>query len=142
MSKKWIMIITCILLLSVQGCERKSNNQNENSLSDNKEYNLLITNNTPLLLKSIVVKLSGDQDKQISSKEIDALIDSNIKTGGTGKFYISEVGEYNFKITLNPKNNYSVSEEFKEDFGNETIIKYEVVIEQNEIKIQKVKSDQ
>ena len=53
-------------------------------------------------------------------------------------FYISDVGRYNFKITLNPKNNYSVSQEFEENFNKETILNYEIVIENNEIIIKKI----
>lgn len=129
----------CLLLLSMQGCDKKSISQEENNSNNNKEYNLVITNNTPLYLKSIDVKLYEDNGIQKNGKEINALIDSNINTGEVGKFYISEVGKTSFKITLNPKNNYSVSQEFKENFDNNTTIKYDVVIEQNEIKIKKEK---
>jgi hypothetical protein len=55
-----------------------------------------------------------------------------------GKFNIPEIGRYNLKITLNPKNNYSVSQEFEENFSNESIVNYEVVIEKNEITIKKI----
>lgn len=125
--------MVCILFLSIQGCGSKSSS-NEKTTDDNT-YNLLITNNTPLFLKSIVIK-SSDVDK--NNENTDALIDSNIKTGEVGKFNISDVGRYNFRITLNPKNNYSVSQEFEENFNKETIVNYEVVIEKNEITIKKI----
>ena len=132
MKHRVLIIIICILLLSMQGCRRKSiSKEYENDTT----YNLLITNNTPLFLKSIVIK-RGDVEK--NNENTDALIDSNIKTGEVGKFYISDVGQYNFKITLNPKNNYSVSQEFEENFNKETILNYEIVIENNEIIIKKI----
>lgn len=135
MKHRVLIIIICILLLSMQGCGRKSISKEYENTTDDTTYNLLITNNTPLFLKSIVIK-RGDVEK--NNENTDALIDSNIKTGEDGKFYISDVGRYNFKITLNPKNNYSVSQEFEENFNKETILNYEIVIENNEIIIKKI----
>ena len=135
MKNRVLIIIVCILLLSIQGCGRKSSSNDYEKTTDDDTYNLLITNNTPLYLKSIVIKRS-DADK--NNETIDALIDSNIKTGEVGKFNIPEIGQYNFRITLNPKNNYSVSQEFEENFSNESIVNYEVVIEKNEITIKKI----
>jgi len=127
--------MVCILFLSIQGCGSKSSSKNYEKTADDNTYNLLITNNTPLFLKSVVIK-SSDIEKNIENT--DALIDSNIKTGEVAKFNISDVGRYNFKITLNPKNNYSVSQEFEENFNKETIVNYEVMIEKNEITIKKI----
>lgn len=135
MKNRVLIIVVCILLLSIQGCGRKSSSKDYEKTTDDDTYNLLITNSTPLFLKSIVIKRS-DTDK--NNENIDALIDSNIKTGEVGKFNIPEIGRYNFKITLNPKNNYSVSQEFEENFSNESIVNYEVVIEKNEITIKKI----
>ncbi len=135
MKNRVLIIVVCILLLSIQGCGRKSSSKDYEKTTDDDTYNLLITNSTPLFLKSIVIKRS-DADK--NNENIDALIDSNIKTGEVGKFNIPEIGRYNFKITLNPKNNYSVSQEFEENFSNESIVNYEVVIEKNEITIKKI----
>lgn len=135
MKNRVLIIIVCILLLSIQGCGRKSSSNDYEKTTDDDTYNLLITNNTPLYLKSIVIKRS-DADKNYET--IDALIDSNIKTGEVGKFNIPEIGQYNFRITLNPKNNYSVSQEFEENFSKESIVNYEVVIEKNEITIKKI----
>jgi hypothetical protein len=42
---------------------------------------------------------------------------------------MQEVGKFN---------NYSVSQEFEENFSNESIVNYEVVIEKNEITIKKI----
>ncbi len=135
MKNRVLIIVVCILLLSIQGCGRKSSGKDYEKTSDDDTYNLLITNSTPLFLKSIVIKRS-DADK--NNENIDALIDSNIKTGEVGKFNIPEIGRYNLKITLNPKNNYSVSQEFEENFSNESMVNYEVVIEKNEITIKKI----
>jgi len=135
MKHRVLIIVVCILLLSIQGCGRKSSSKDYEKTTDDDTYNLLITNSTPLFLKSIVIKRS-DVDK--NNENIDALIDSNIKTGEVGKFNIPEIGRYNLKITLNPKNNYSVSQEFEENFSNESIVNYEVVIEKNEITIKKI----
>lgn len=134
MIKKWFIIMSFILLIGLQGCNKKSINSKEINISDNKEYNLLVTNNTPLSMKSIVVKLIGNSGNKKDNK-IDALIDSNIKTGEVGKFYLSEVGSLKYKIILNPKNNYSVSQDFEEIINDKVVLKYDVVIEQNEIKI-------
>jgi predicted small lipoprotein YifL len=135
MKHRVLIIVVCILLLSIQGCGRKSSSKDYEKTTDDDTYNLLITNSTPLFLKSIVIKRS-DADK--NNENIDALIDSNIKTGEVGKFNIPEIGRYNLKITLNPENNYSVSQEFEENFSNESIVNYEVVIEKNEITIKKI----
>ena len=135
MKNRVLIIVVCILLLSIQGCGRKSSSKDYEKTTDDDTYNLLITNSTSLFLKSIVIKRS-DADK--NNENIDALIDSNIKTGEVGKFNIPEIGQYNFRITLNPKNNYSVSQEFEENFSNESIVNYEVVIEKNEITIKKI----
>ena len=135
MKNRVLIIVVCILLLSIQGCGRKSSSKDYEKTTDDDTYNLLITNSTSLFLKSIVIKRS-DADK--NNENIDALIDSNIKTGEVGKFNIPEIGRYNLKITLNPKNNYSVSQEFEENFSNESIVNYEVVIEKNEITIKKI----
>lgn len=137
MKKTLFLLILLMLLINIQGCEKKSLNPNEIETSDNKEYNLLVTNNTPLSMKSIVVKIIGNGANK-NNKEIDALIDSNIKTEEVGKFYISGAGTTKFKITLNPKNNYSVSQEFEENVNSKVILKYEILIEQNEIKIKKI----
>ncbi|MEK3749209.1 hypothetical protein NYE25_13260 [Paenibacillus sp. FSL E2-8871] len=72
------------------------------------EYNLMITNNSSLDLKSVVVTV--DEKDTI---QIDALIDSNIKLGEVAKFQMKN-GKHVFKVTLNPKKNYSVSREFTE----------------------------
>ena len=135
MKHRVLIIIVSILFLLLQGCGTKSSSNDIEKTADDNTYNLLITNNTPLFLKSIVIK-SSDIDK--SKENTDALIDSNIKTGEVGKFNIPEIGQYNFRITLNPKNNYSVSQEFEENFSNESIVNYEVVIEKNEITIKKI----
>ncbi len=135
MKHRVLIIIVSILFLLLQGCGRKSSSNDFEKTTDDNTYNLLITNNTPLFLKSIVIK-SSDVDK--SNENTDALIDSNIKTGEVGKFNISNVGRYNFRITLNPKNNYSVSQEFEENFNKSSIVNYEVVIENNEITIKKI----
>ncbi|MBS5956894.1 MAG: hypothetical protein KIC73_08330 [Clostridiales bacterium] len=137
MKKTLFLLILLMLLINIQGCEKKSFNPNEIETSDNKEYNLLVTNNTPLSMKSIVVKIIENGANK-NNKEIDALIDSNIKTEEVGKFYISGAGTTKFKITLNPKNNYSVSQEFEENVNSKVILKYEILIEQNEIKIKKI----
>ncbi len=134
MKHRVLIILVCILFLSIQGCGIKSSSKEYEETANNNTYNLLITNNTPLFLKSIVIKNS---DINKNNESADALIDSNIKTGEVGKFNITNVGLYNFRITLNPKNNYSVSQEFEENFNEDTIVNYEIVIEKNEISIKK-----
>lgn len=85
-----------IVLLS--GCKKN----NSDTLSDtptakDEEYNLMITNNSPLDLKSVVVTV--DEKDTI---QMDSLIDSNIKLGEVAKFQMKN-GKHVFKVTLNPK---------------------------------------
>lgn len=124
-----IVYFACCLLFFVQGCKKRTED-----LINNQEYNLLITNNTPLSLKSIVIEINHEKNNQ----NINALIDSNINTGGTAKFYIPDVGNCNFKIILNPKNNYSVSKKFTDSFSKSSIQEYEIIIQENEVIIQKI----
>lgn len=124
-----------IVLLS--GCEKN----NSDTLSDtptakDEEYNLMITNNSPLDLKSVVVTV--DEKDTI---QMDSLIDSNIKLGEVAKFQMKN-GKHVFKVTLNPKKNYSVSREFTEIFRKGIIVDYEVIIEKNEVSIKKIKDNE
>ncbi|WP_342482009.1 hypothetical protein NST07_12445 [Paenibacillus sp. FSL L8-0340] len=96
----------------------------------------MITNNSPLDLKSVVVTV-----KQKDTTLINSLIDSNIKPGEVAKFRVED-GKQTFKITLNPKKNYSVSKEFNEVFGKEEIVEYQVIIEENEVIIKKIKANE
>lgn len=80
------------------GCEGNSSDFSSDSKeADDKEYNLMITNNSPLFLKSVVVTVEEKDNIPINS-----LIDSNINYGDVAKFRIKN-GKHVFKITLNPK---------------------------------------
>jgi hypothetical protein len=96
----------------------------------------MITNNSPLDLKSVVVTV--DEKDTI---QMDSLIDSNIKLGEVAKFQMKN-GKHVFKVTLNPKKNYSVSREFTEIFRKGIIVDYEVIIEKNEVSIKKIKDNE
>lgn len=61
------------------------------------EYKLMITNNSSLDLKSVVVTV--DEKDTI---QMDSLIDSNIKLGEVAKFQMKN-GKHVFKVTLNRK---------------------------------------
>ncbi|BFH60099.1 hypothetical protein [Paenibacillus azoreducens] len=126
--KKW-MFIFIIFITLLSGCERS----NPDPLND---YNLTITNNSPLDLKSIVVTVEGNNDSKINS-----LIDNNIGYKDIAKFHMKN-GKQSFKITINPKGNYSVSKEFSEKFNTEEIVEYQIIIESNEITIQKINNAQ
>lgn len=98
MTFKPLRIPTILLILSVtllSGCEGETSNSL--AAADNEEYNLTITNNSPLFLKSVVVTVDEKDDTHINSQ-----IDSNINVGEVAKFRIKN-GNHSFKITLNPK---------------------------------------
>lgn len=128
--KIWLSIFILFIVL-LSGCERNSADiLNDTEAADDEVYNLLITNNSPLYLKSVVVTVDEEDDVQINS-----LIDSNIKSKQVAKFWLNN-GKRLFKITLNPKDNYSVSKEFSEVFKEGEIVEYQILIEQNEVSIQ------
>jgi phosphotransferase system IIB component len=118
--KKWLFVFIIFIIL-LSGCERN----NPGRLND---YNLLITNNSPLDLKSIVVTVEENNDS--------GLIDNDIGYKDIAKFHMKN-GKQSFKITINPKENYSVSKEFSETFNTEEIVEYQIIIESNEITIQR-----
>ncbi|ETT34189.1 MULTISPECIES: hypothetical protein [unclassified Paenibacillus] len=132
MTFKPFRIPTILLILSVtllSGCEGEPSNNL--AAADNEEYNLTITNNSPLFLKSVVVTVDEKDDIHINSQ-----IDSNIKFGEVAKFRIKN-GNHSLKITLNPKKNYSVSKEVSEKFEQGKVINYQVEIDRNEVTINK-----
>ncbi|OZQ76486.1 hypothetical protein [Paenibacillus odorifer] len=136
MSRKKYVSLFVLFIVLLSGCEKNNadiSNNTDVDVTDDQEYNLLITNNSPLFLKSVVVTVDEGNDVQINS-----LIDSNIKHGGVAKFPIDN-GKHLFKVTLNPKDNYSVSKEFNEEFKAGEIVEYQILIEQNEVSIQKIK---
>lgn len=53
------------------------------------------------------------------------------------KFHMDN-GKQSFKITINPKKNYSVSNDFIDTFTPNEINEYQIKIESNEVIIQKV----
>ncbi|MEK3758889.1 hypothetical protein MKZ07_10615 [Paenibacillus sp. FSL P4-0338] len=132
MTFKPFRIPTILLILSVtllSGCEGEPSNNL--AAADNEAYNFTITNNSPLFLKSVVVTVDEKNDTLINAQ-----IDSNIKFGEVAKFRIKN-GKHSFKITLNPKKNYSVSKEVSEKFEQGKVIKYQVEIDRNEVTINK-----
>ncbi|ASA23311.1 hypothetical protein [Paenibacillus donghaensis] len=134
--KKWLSIFILFIFI-LSGCERNSTDiVNDTKVADDEEYNLMITNNSPLYLRSVVVTIEEEDDVQINS-----LIDSNISFGKVAKFPIKN-GKRLFKITLNPKDNYSVSKEFSEVFNEGEIVEYQILIEQNEVSIQRIKDNE
>lgn len=136
MSIKKLLSIILLSIVFLTGCEgNHSDISSDTNTTNDKEYNLIITNNSPLFLKSVVVALKEKDDGQIN-----ALMDSNINHGEAAKFRI-ENGKHAFKITLNPKNNYSVSKEFSEVFEDEEVVDYQIIIEENEVVIAKKLTD-
>lgn len=125
--------ILFIVLLS--GCERNiADHINHTYETDDNEYNLLVTNNSPLFLKSVVVSVDeGNEDHQ------HALMSGNLDLREVAKFTV-ENGKRSFKIKINPKDNYSVSKEFSEVFKVGEAAEYEIVIDQNEVSIQRMKN--
>ncbi|MFP4976829.1 hypothetical protein ACE6ED_15600 [Paenibacillus sp. CN-4] len=137
MTIKKLLAICLLFLVGLTGCNGNSP-ESPNGMAvanDEYQYNLIITNNSPLFLKSVVVALKEKDDGQIN-----ALMDSNINHGEAAKFRI-ENGKHAFKITLNPKNNYSVSKEFSEVFEDEEVVDYQIIIEENEVVIAKKLTD-
>lgn len=134
---KRIKYVACFILFIVflSGCERNSaDTLNDTYETDDNEYNLLITNNSPLFLKSVVVTVDeGNEDHKHS------LISGNLDLREVAKFTV-ENGERSFKIKLNPKDNYSVSKDFSEVFRVGEVAEYEIVIDQNEVSIQRMKN--
>ncbi|HBS47483.1 MAG TPA: hypothetical protein DEA91_28960 [Paenibacillus sp.] len=130
--KKWLFIFI-LFIVFLTGCERNSSDViNDTNIADDEEYNLMITNNSPLNLKSVVVTVEeGDETL------IESLIDSNITFGKVAKFRVKN-GKCLFKITLNPKGNYSVSKKSSEVFNKGEIVEYQIQIENNEISIERV----
>ncbi|WP_342439594.1 hypothetical protein NSS79_12565 [Paenibacillus sp. FSL L8-0436] len=132
MTRKRLVTVLTLLIVLLSACDTSSDTEVEK----NEEYNLMITNNSPLDLKSVVVTV-----KQKDTTLINSLIDSNIKPGEVAKFRVED-GKQTFKITLNPKENYSVSKEFNEVFGKGEIVEYQVIIEENEVTIKKIKANE
>ncbi|MEK5031566.1 hypothetical protein MKY96_08985 [Paenibacillus sp. FSL R7-0302] len=127
--KKFSIILISLTLFS--GCEGKNSDSPNNKTLNDEEYNLTITNNSPLFLKSVVVTVDEKDDTHINSQ-----IDSNINVGEVAKFRIKN-GNHSFKITLNPKKNYSVSKEVSDKFEQGKVINYQVEIDRNEVTINK-----
>ncbi|WP_438493679.1 hypothetical protein [Paenibacillus sp. IHBB 3054] len=132
MTRKRFVTVLTLLIVLLSACDTSSDTE----VVKNEEYNLMITNNSPLDLKSVVVTV-----KQKDTTLINSLIDSNIKLGEVAKFRVED-GKQTFKITLNPKENYSVSKEFNEVFGKGEIVEYQVIIEENEVTIKKIKANE
>lgn len=130
--KKWLTIFLVFLVL-LSGCNGNSPDvSSDTKVVNDKEYNLMITNNSPLFLKSVVVTVEEEKD----NNHINSLIDSNINHGDVAKFRIKN-GKHVFKITLNPKKNYSVSKVFSDKLEKDEVVEYQVKIEQNEVVIEK-----
>ncbi|WP_238652858.1 hypothetical protein [Paenibacillus piscarius] len=125
LNKRLAALLVSLAFLS--GCD--GNSESPNTAKIDEEYNLIITNNSPLFLKSVVVTVEEKDETHINS-----FIDSNISVGEIAKFKM-ENGNHNFKITLNPKKNYSVSKEVSEKFEADKIIAYQVKIVNNEVAI-------
>jgi hypothetical protein len=89
-----------------------------------------------LYLKSVVVTV-----EQKDTTLTNSLIDSNIKLGEVAKFRLED-GKKKFKIKINPKKNYSVSKEFDEVFNKGEIVEYQILIEENEVTIKKIKANE
>ncbi|MEK4208682.1 MULTISPECIES: hypothetical protein [Paenibacillus] len=51
----------------------------DTKVENDNEYNLMITNNSPLFLKSVVVTVEEEEEKDNNHK--NALIDANINRG-------------------------------------------------------------
>lgn len=125
LNKRFAVLLVSLAFLS--GCD--GNSESPNNAKADEEYNLIITNNSPLFLKSVVVTVQEKDETHVNS-----FIDSNISVGEIAKFKM-ENGNHNFKITLNPKKNYSVSKEVSEKFEADRVIAYQVKIVNNEVAI-------
>ncbi|AIQ17568.1 hypothetical protein H70357_13535 [Paenibacillus sp. FSL H7-0357] len=70
-----------------------------------------------------------------------SIFNQHNKLTEVAKFRVED-GKQTFKITLNSKENYSVSKEFNEVFGKGEIVEYQVIIEENEVTIKKIKANE
>ncbi|WP_066718168.1 hypothetical protein [Clostridium sp. Marseille-P299] len=97
-----------------------------------EQPNLVITYKLPDEVKSISVKVQDNEE------EHKAYLIHGLKFNESTQITMKEDEKCSFKITVNLKDGYSVSEEFTEDFNYISKKYYEVVVEKNEVVIKKV----
>ncbi len=125
MKKRFYIIYLCMMLIMISGC---SKNKTDELLSNDNSYELWLTNDTPLIFKSIALTFDDDKD--------DALLSKSINVNETTKFSIPE-STTKITVTLNPKDAYSVKKELELKFDDDSVLQYKVVINKNEISLEK-----
>lgn len=97
-----------------------------------EQPNLVITYKLPNDVKSISVKVKDSKEDQ------NSYMIHGLKYDESTQVTMKEKKKCSFKITVNLKDGYSVSEEFLEDFNYKNKKYYEIVLEKNEVVIKKV----
>lgn len=113
------------MLIMISGC---SKNAADESTSNENAYEFLLTNDTPLIFKSIALTLDDD--------EHNVILSGSVNVNETIKFSIPE-STTRITVTLNPKNAYSVKKELELKFDDDSVLQYKVVIDKNEISLKK-----
>lgn len=114
-----------MMLIMISGC---SKNKTDELLSNDNSYELWLTNDTPLIFKSIALTFDDDKD--------DVLLSKSINVNETTKFSIPE-STTKITVTLNPEDAYSVKKELELKFDDDSVLQYKVVINKNEISLEK-----
>lgn len=125
MKKRFYIIYLCMMLIMISGC---SKNKTDELLSNDNSYELWLTNDTPLIFKSIALTFDDDKD--------DVLLSKSINVNETTKFSIPE-STTKITVTLNPEDAYSVKKELELKFDDDSVLQYKVVINKNEISLEK-----
>ncbi|MDE6889871.1 MAG: hypothetical protein K2P45_14755 [Eubacterium sp.] len=125
MKKRFYIIYLCMMLIMISGC---SKNAADESTSNENTYEFLLTNDTPLIFKSI--DLTFDDD------EHNVILSGSVNVNETIKFSIPE-STTRITVTLNPKNAYSVKKVLELKFDDDSVLQYKVVIDKNEISLKK-----
>lgn len=130
MKKRLYFIYLCIMLIMISGCGK---NVTDEDISSENTYDFWLTNDTPLIFKSIDLTFNDDKDNVLVSK--------NINVNDTAKFSVPE-STTSITVTLNPKDAYSVKKELELEFDADNILEYKIVIEKNEITLKKQEKEE
>lgn len=132
--KKTICFYAVILLCCIlQGCA-KNNSSHAAAAQDQIEDNFLLTNNTPVVFKSITVATD--------EKNGQALVANDVAPFDTARFHIPVNKSVIIKIKLKPQNWYTTSHCIREKIKSSVIRKYEITIDMEEIKVKKMKEEE
>ncbi len=113
------------MLIMISGC---SKNTTDEAISSENTYEFWLTNDTPLIFKSVNLTFDDDKDNVLVSK--------NINVNDIAKFSIPE-NTTSITVTLNPKDAYSVKKELELEFDDDNVLQYKIVIKKNEVSLEK-----